>query len=127
VYTYEELMNISANGLEWRYPPVVDWLPDTVQVTICRNFLRQCERTRTPRRGSYWLKHVVERWVDTYVSNGALIQAALDEGLVVVPHGYGLPNAGIGVGVRSVRRVARLDKEISPSSVSSAIQGKLGR
>lgn len=49
------------------------------------------------------------RWAGAYVSNGATIQAALDLGLVVEPAGpkwSDNPNAWIGVGRRSVRRVS---------------------
>jgi hypothetical protein len=87
-----------------RHPDGVD------QVATALAFLRLCERTKTPRQGSYGLKHVAERWGEAtdrapYVSNGALIVAALALDLVVEPHGYGSPNAIVGVARRSVDRL----------------------
>jgi hypothetical protein len=109
---------INANGLSWPGEPGQrDTAPPRGEVDLCRAFLARCERTKTGRYNSYSLKHVIERAVSDYVSNGACIQAAVELGIRADPafHGYGLfgafrtrhpPNAWIGVSKRSVRRVA---------------------
>ena len=44
---------------------------------ICCKWLSKFKRVKTPQLGSYHLKHVVERLEGEYVSNGALIAAAI--------------------------------------------------
>ena len=102
-------LTVDSNGIvghwsrrlgEWQSRPGdPDW------VRRCRQFLAQCDRTKTGRIHSYRLKHIIENACGQYVSNGACIQAALDLGLVVEPLPYG-PNAYIGVSRRSVRQVS---------------------
>ena len=75
--------------------------------------LSQLDPTKTGRVDSYRLKHLAEEWgrrndQSGYVSNGALIVAALAIGLVVEPCGpawAGSPNVLIGVSAKSVRRM----------------------
>jgi hypothetical protein len=58
------------------------------EFTACRNFLanRRKRKTINPKAYSYWLKHDVERWVESttgshlYISEGTLIAAALTAG-----------------------------------------------
>lgn len=101
-------LTISSNGIEW---PGGDTsfaatAPDSHQVDLCRTFLARCWRTKHPRQGSYWMKHVVQNWAGEYVSNGALVQAALTLGI-----GFsvceGSPNGILTVSKRSVKK-ARL-------------------
>ena len=74
------------------------------QVEVCKAFLRRCvanEKINKRSPSSYTLKHVCENWarrvgVGGYCSNGALITAALELGIIVWPYGEG-PNAAIGV------------------------------
>jgi hypothetical protein len=69
-------------------------------------FLRAAEwlshipRHKTPNLGSYFLKHQAERWTGDYVSNGALIAAAIHLGFKVEPI-QGTPNALINVATRT--------------------------
>lgn len=91
------------------------------EVATAIAFLRDaCERTRTARRSSYSLKHDAERWggergMAAYLSNGALITAALHLGLRVEPWGgerpellgHVSPNAGVGARPLSERRGRR--------------------
>jgi hypothetical protein len=85
-------------------------------------FLGACDPTVTPRLSSYALKHWAENWGArstgvSYVSNGALIAAALMADLVVQPCepasvtlkalGQVGPNAWIGVSQRSVQVAIR--------------------
>jgi hypothetical protein len=86
--------------------------PDPQQVEACRDFLKRCERTKTGRVGSYSLKHVIERAVKKYVSNGACLQACRDLGIPAPqifrsPYGPGSPYGWVAVSLRSVRRIAK--------------------
>jgi len=86
--------------------------PDPQQVEACRAFLQLCERTKTRRVGSYGLKHVIERAVNNYVSNGACLQACRDLGIPAPqifrrPYGPGGPYGRVAVSLRSVRRIAK--------------------
>jgi hypothetical protein len=49
------------------------------------DFLARCQLRRTPNHTrcgfSYHLKHVAERWAGAYISNGALIAAAIHLGI----------------------------------------------
>jgi len=64
------------------------------------HLLESAPRTITPTIGSYGLKHTVERFLRTYVSNGALISAAL---LLQIPVKPMPPNAQLGIGRRWLR------------------------
>jgi hypothetical protein len=65
---------------------------------------------RTP--SSYGLKHQAERMMGAYISNGALIAAADELGLLIVPICHGSDatgmNADIGVSLRDIRKLQRL-------------------
>jgi hypothetical protein len=82
------------------------------QVLTARMFLRRFTPTKLAYFSSYFLKHEAERWgakvgLCSYVSNGALILAAMELGLVVRPYDLGWvnPNAGIGISKRDFRRI----------------------
>jgi hypothetical protein len=56
------------------------------QVKRAMRFLRECAVPHKRKKGySYTLKHVAEDYTGDYVSNGALIEAALRLGYRVVP------------------------------------------
>lgn len=60
---------------------------------------------KAPSVGSYTLKHVAERALDSYVANGELIAAAL---LIGYPHRYdgiGSPNVSFGISTRDLKQV----------------------
>jgi hypothetical protein len=64
--------------------------PDPEQVKLCREWIRENvgrRKTINHARNSYGLKHVVERVTETYITNGAFIRAALDEGFEIEPCG----------------------------------------
>jgi hypothetical protein len=63
-------------------------------------WLRHIPRRKTVNLGSYWLKHQAERWGGDYVSNGALIAAAIHLGFKV-ERISGTPNALINVAGQS--------------------------
>jgi hypothetical protein len=83
------------------------------QVSTATEFLSMLAATETGRVDSYRLKHVAEDWgrhheMCEYVSNGALIVAALALELAVTPCGPSWstsPNCMIGVSEKSVRRM----------------------
>jgi hypothetical protein len=82
------------------------------QVLTAMMFLRMFTPTKLTYYSSYFLKHAAENWggkvgLCSYVSNGALILAALMLGLTVAPYdkeGWS-PNAGIGISKRDFRRI----------------------
>jgi hypothetical protein len=68
-------------------------------------YLSQLTPTKRPTYSSYYLKHRAENWGKrhghcSYVSNGALIEAAIRLGLTIKPISI---NAHIGVSVRDVK------------------------
>lgn len=80
--------NLTDNG--WSNPREADFaerraylLASDEDINRARKWLRQFERTATvrPWACSYHLKHLCERETGAYISNGALIAAALLEGL----------------------------------------------
>ncbi len=87
-------------------PP--EWEPGDylVQVVICREWLDRHEMRWSINRkalGSYGLKHVVERWADTYIANGCFIAAAAGLGFKLEPTDpYGSPNALLNLSSKSV-------------------------
>lgn len=75
------------------------------QVATAIAFLRQCEPTKTLNTNSYSLKHKAERWgkrlgLESYLTNGALIVAAVYLGFSVRQHDG--PNASVGVSKQSI-------------------------
>lgn len=69
--------------------------PDPQQVNLCEQWLKKYARPARVRKDdtihSYWLKHIIERNVGQYVTNGATIQAAANLGYDYLPQGMG-PN-----------------------------------
>ena len=105
---------ISADGIciAVRGAPFQEIVPDQVGTGI--EFLSMLAPTKTGHVDSYRLKHVAEAWgrrhdMSGYVSNGALIVAALALGLVVEAAGKSWapmnPNCMIGVSEKSLRRM----------------------
>ena len=78
-------------------------VPEEAQVESARKWLREMTHV-SPRinrnRTSYGWKHVAEKYTGNYISNGALIQAALLENLKV-QHAKGTPNAFINIKERT--------------------------
>lgn len=61
----------------------VDYYPGSLD-RATRWLQEVAKRSEKAEANSYTLKHVAERWGGDYVSNGALIQAALDLGFTVL-------------------------------------------
>lgn len=100
--------SLTPSGYRWgRDANRYDWWARTPQRTFELQFddacrvLMSAERVKVPTVGSYGLKHVVERLVHNYISNGAVICAALALGFSVKPGGE--PNALIGVSRKTLR------------------------
>lgn len=85
---------------------------DAEEVIQCRAWLRAFASKRqsiNTRAGSYFLKHIIEAAVGSYVSNGALIQAAILEGFEVRP-----------IGPRNLNAFFNISLRRAPSAVRSA-------
>jgi hypothetical protein len=52
---------------------------------MAREWLQMVPRSKVPNKkcNSYHIKHVIEEWAGTYISNGACIAAALDLGIEI--------------------------------------------
>ena len=62
--------------------------PEPAQIKVCESWIRAaCRRraTRNPQAQSCSLKRLVERWSGRCISNGALIQAAVQLGYRASP------------------------------------------
>jgi hypothetical protein len=88
----------------WRRPTNQHYPIVEREVLVARAYLTNLRVTRTPDLSSYGLKHCAERWWGEYVSNGALITAAIDLSL---PLKLVEINAMIGVDCRDVIRMSR--------------------
>ena len=81
------------------------------EVETCARWLEQQTKIKSINRKhtSYGYKHSVERWVDSYsdvhqyISNGAVIAAAVGLGFDVKRQNPGSPNAAINISERRFR------------------------
>lgn len=56
---------------------------DSSEIQLCKEWIKKWitkRKTINIKKGSYGLKHVVEKSSNTYISNGAFIKAALEMG-----------------------------------------------
>jgi hypothetical protein len=99
---YREWKRGRGDSLDHLYPP------HEGEVEICQDWLKQYARKRktiNERSSSYGLKHIVERAMGTYVSNGAFLLAAYRAGYTIVPDGPLNPNAHFNISfVQAERR-----------------------
>ena len=56
---------------------------DPAQIKACVRWFERAEATGEPTVSSFWLKHVVEHWAGTFISNGAVIIAAYQMGFPI--------------------------------------------
>lgn len=83
-----------------------DLLAATAEIDYARAWLRtqQSRHTLNLCRSSYGLKHIAERAVRRYISNGAFIAAALLEGWKV-KRIFDSPNAQLNISEKGLRRL----------------------
>lgn len=94
--------DIDAEGIRWGRPaanPV-----DLSEVELCKQFFGMCTRKKTPEPSSYRLKHMIQAWAGSYISNGAAIRAAVECGLTLKTWAGDI-NCLIGVSRPSVARL----------------------
>jgi len=76
------MMFVARNGLQEGKPRKAE-KPPQEQIDLSKQWLlRFCKPRRAINESysSYRLKHAVEDWADTYICNGAFIQAAIELG-----------------------------------------------
>lgn len=80
--------------------------PDQIQVELCEAVLATIKkRVNINRRiSSYKAKHIVERHISTYISNGALIQAAINQGFDLY---ISSPNAFFNISTKDWKTLKR--------------------
>lgn len=72
------------------------------QIDTCINWLKSKKTQKTINRktGSYGIKHIIERELDTYVSNGSFIAAVIQLG---IPYELAItPNIHVAIGLREL-------------------------
>jgi hypothetical protein len=94
-------LQLDANGIVSQ-PDNVNHKISRKQVDICKRWLltftERCQAGHEKGWYSYGLKHSIEYGADTYISNGALIQAALELAIDIHPQTYPKTvNAWLGV------------------------------
>ncbi|WP_265597393.1 hypothetical protein [Synechococcus elongatus] len=118
---YPELDAHGFNSLTHPKSPLTEL--DLPQIALCLRYLSMCDRTAQVNRkiDSYWLKHRIEAlyrlpngW-PFYVSNGALIAAAIGDGLNVKPTKPWSHTAYLSISTRSVK--ALTERSRSPQGV----------
>lgn len=78
--------------------------PKRREICLCRAWLDEWSRPRKTINGdygSYFLKHVVERWCGEYIPNGAFIAAAIESGCDYVRQG---PNARFNLSYEAAKK-----------------------
>ena len=89
VFIREQCPTVSPAGIN--YYPLVFGDYDIESVGVCRRWIDKfAHKTARIRYSptSYYLKHVVERWSDRYISNGSFIIAAAISGYRWIPHNH---------------------------------------
>jgi len=83
-------------------------------VNICIDWISHQTITKTinMRRSSYGLKHVIEKWAGTYVSNDAFIEAVK---LTGIPHKQlkNSPNIAVAISERSIKSVSLIPRHLT--------------
>ena len=69
-------LSISEKGVVADELASLEPAPQESQTELCRQWLSRAKPTTASKLSSFWVKHVVENWAGTPISNGALIVAA---------------------------------------------------
>ena len=70
------------------------------QIELCKQWLSRATKSETPSISSFWVKHVVESWAGTSISNGALIVAAYEAGFPIARE-RNATDANVTIGLHS--------------------------
>ena len=109
-----EFPYLTCNGFSRPKDPLEMFSDGTLnQFEIAKAWLSMCDRRKTVNRNnsSYGYKHMVEDWAGTYISNGAMIAAAIAMDIKVEPCHYASLNAYFAISSLSVRYLAKLAEE----------------
>lgn len=84
------------------------------QFSACKNWLNKVVKIRSFNRNhtSYRYKHMVERWADLYVSNGAFIAAAIALDFPIKRTHSKSPNVFLPISNKSVKEMKEQEKKI---------------
>jgi hypothetical protein len=84
------------------------------QFSTCKDWLSKVVKTRSfnLRYTSYGYKHMVERWADLYVSNGAFIAAAIALEFKIKRTHSKSPNIFLPISSKSVKEMKEREKKI---------------
>lgn len=93
-----------------------------MEFCFAATWLVRQRQVKRPQAGSYGLKHFAERSLGSYVSNGALIAAAIHLGFPIERRGSG-PNASLGV----ARRLDLISDEHEKRLLEWVTSGMLGQ
>ena len=101
--------NLTPSGFATTDKTLADDQFSHEEIATALAFLKQCKPIKHPSRGSYGLKHMAEDWGEAhglagYVSNGALIVAAVALGFPIRRVGL---NAGIAISRLDLKRVMK--------------------
>jgi len=121
-HTTDLLPRVTEGGVDSEHPAPVDQF----QVTLCRKWIQTFgakRKTANPDHSSYGLKHFVEKWLKSdpsiphdYVSNGAFITAAIEEGYTTyVGVGYTLKNPDFNISLRAWDTWLKWHETVSPA------------
>ncbi|MDA8402641.1 MAG: hypothetical protein M0Z56_00375 [Desulfobacteraceae bacterium] len=81
VNSMESIRNFKKMGIEDAKKQLLidreSFLSNFKEFKVCCSWLSKFKKVKTPQLSSYYLKHVVEKLEGEYVSNGALIAAAI--------------------------------------------------
>lgn len=94
----EQPLLIAAKGVVLGEGAASEPSPDESQTKLCRQWLARATPTHDSSLSSFWVKHVIENWAGTPISNGALIVAAHETGFPISRESDAThPNVNIGL------------------------------
>lgn len=110
--------------------PVKKRKPSKENIDECRKWIGKWideRKSINKNRGSYKLKQLVEDYRiedthDDYISNGAFIQAAVDEGYKIQPFGPNSPNAYFNMSFVRIKKEIKRRKEEMYNKYKEGVQ-----
>jgi hypothetical protein len=116
----------SPEDYQTRWQAARDELAGNVHTfRLVYDWLGRVERRRAinTSTGSYGLKHVVERIIETYVANGVMIAAALARGFPARQCQPGSPNMYFGMKTLDLQAAGLVAHLVSTSQASGVLRG----